>query len=180
MIGLGNMLVSIEILLLAGLAVLLCVAALGDIRSYRIPNRLNIAIAALSLPYWLINIIIHPTLIGSALWPQLLLMTATFVILLTMMVLNLIGGGDAKLLFALSFWLTPNHYLAMITNTAIAGGLLCLVILLRQRFQSAASKTGMNGEIVDSNLKQRIPYGVAIAAGSLVPVSQLIFNALMQ
>jgi prepilin peptidase CpaA len=174
------MLVLAEMLLLTGLAVLLCVAALGDIRSYRIPNRLNIIIAALALPYWLVIVTLHPSLVQSALWPQLLLIAAAFSILLAMMVLNIIGGGDAKLLFALSFWFTPNLYFDMITATAIAGGLMCLVILLRRRLQSAAANTGVNGEVVESKLKQRIPYGVAIAIGGLIPVSQLILNTLMQ
>jgi prepilin peptidase CpaA len=169
------MLVITEILLLSGLAVLLCTAAIGDIRSFRIPNRLNIIIAALAIPYWLVNI----TTLQPALWPQLLLIAITFAILLPMMLLNIIGGGDAKLLFALSFWLTPNMYLDMIMLTAIVGGILCLAVLVRGRLQSPTPNIGMNGEIVESKRKQRIPYGVAIAAGGLVPVSQLILNALM-
>jgi prepilin peptidase CpaA len=169
------MLVITEILLLVGLAVLLCIAALGDIRSYRIPNRLNIIIASLAVPYWLVNI---PAL-QTVLWPQLMLIGAMFIILLPMMLLSVIGGGDAKLLFALSFWLTPSMYLDMVMLTAIAGGILCSGILLRGRLRAPEPNIGMDGEIVDSKRKQRVPYGVAIAAGSLVPVSQLILNALM-
>jgi prepilin peptidase CpaA len=141
------MLVIAEILLLAGLATLLCVAALGDIRSYRIPNRLNIAIAALALPYWYAHIV---------------------------------NQNAEKLLFALAFWLQPNTYLDMMMITSIAGGVLCFGILVRRRAQSALPNIGMDGEVVKSSFKQRIPYGVAIAVGGLVPTSQLILNALMR
>jgi prepilin peptidase CpaA len=178
--GISHMPIITEILLLAGLAVLLCVAALGDIRSYRIPNRLNIVIASLSVPYWLVNIAAAPTQFQSMLVPQLILITIAFVVLLAMMIFNIIGGGDAKLLLVLSFWLTPNLYLDMAMITAIAGGFLCLAILVRRQFQSAPPITGIDGDAVDSKLKQRIPYGVAIAVGGLVPVCQLILNALMQ
>ncbi len=174
------MLVIAEILLLAGLAILLCIAAHGDIRSYRIPNRLNIAIAVLSVPYWYM----HITNQNLVMWPlfksQLLLITVGFSILLPMMLLNLIGGGDAKLLFALTFWLQPSAYLDMIMLTSIAGGLLCCVVLVQRRKQSAAPHIGIDGQIVKSTFKQRIPYGIAISAGGLVAVSQLILNALMR
>jgi prepilin peptidase CpaA len=169
------MLVMIEILLLAGLAVLLCIAALGDIRSYRIPNKLNLIIASLAIPYWLLNI----TALNAGLLPQLLLIGIMLIILLPLMLRSILGGGDAKLLFALSFWFKPSLYFAMIMVTVIAGGILCLGVLLRGRLQSPAPNIGINGEVVESKRKQRIPYGVAIAAGGLVPVSQLILNALM-
>jgi prepilin peptidase CpaA len=174
------MLVIAEILLLAGLATLLCVAALGDIRSYRIPNRLNIAIAALALPYWYAHIVNQNAEIWPIAGPQLILIAASFSILLFMMLLNFIGGGDAKLLFALAFWLQPNTYLDMMMITSIAGGVLCFGILVRRRAQSALPNIGMDGEVVKSSFKQRIPYGVAIAVGGLVPTSQLILNALMR
>jgi prepilin peptidase CpaA len=178
--GYGNMLMIAEVTLLSGLAILLCVAALGDIRSYRIPNKLNLTIAALAVPYWLVHFTGPWSAIWTALWPQLILIAAAFTILLIIMQVNVLGGGDAKLLLALAFWLPVNSYLDMIMLTAIAGGLLCLGLLVVRRHKTTAPATGMNGEAVDSKLKQRIPYGVAIATGGLVPVSQLILNALMR
>jgi prepilin peptidase CpaA len=169
------MLVIVEFMLLAGLAVLLCVAALGDVRSYRIPNTLNLTIAAMAIPYLILNLWLREI----AIWPQLILIACVFGIMLTLMLLNILGGGDAKLLLALAFWLPPQLYLDMLLYTAIAGGILSLVILTKQRFNPALPTTGMNGEAADSKRKQRIPYGVAIAAGAIIPVSQLILNALL-
>jgi prepilin peptidase CpaA len=178
--GYRYMLVIAEILLLAGLAVLLCVAALGDIRSYRISNSLNIAIAALALPYWYAHVANQNLAIWPLARPQLIVIGISFIVLLPMMLLNLIGGGDAKLLFALAFWLQPRLYLDMITMTSIAGGVLCFAILVRRRTQHAVPNIGIDGEVVKSSFKQRVPYGVAISVGGLVPTSQLILNAFMR
>ncbi len=167
-------------LCLGGLALLLCVAALGDIRSYRIPNKLNMVIAALAIPYWMLNISSQNLTVWPTLWPQLILIAVAFTILLILMLLNMLGGGDAKLLLALAFWLQPIQYLDMIMLTALAGGGLCLIMLAFRRRHPSTAGTGMSGEAVELKRKQRIPYGVAIAAGSLVPVSQLILNALMR
>jgi prepilin peptidase CpaA len=178
--GYGMMLMIAEVTLLGGLAILLCVAALGDVRNYRIPNTLNLTIAALAVPYWLVSFAGQWGQIWPALWPQLILITVAFTILLTLMQTNILGGGDAKLLLALAFWLPLDAYLNMIMLTAIAGGLMCLALLVIRWFQSTTPITGIHGEAVDSKLKQRIPYGVAIAAGGLAPVSQLILNAFMR
>jgi prepilin peptidase CpaA len=169
------MLAIIEVMLLAVLAILLCVAALGDVRSYRIPNTLNLAISALAIPYCLINFYQ-----GSlAIWPQIILITSIFAIMATLMMVNILGGGDAKLFLALAFWLPPQRYLDMILYTALAGGLMCVIILLKQSSNTGISATGVDGETTATKRKQRIPYGVAIAAGGLIPVSQLILNALV-
>jgi prepilin peptidase CpaA len=173
------MLMLIEAMLLAALAVMLCIAALGDIRSYRIPNTLNLAVAVTAIPYWIVKIAYGHVEVSAWLWPQVALIAAVFVIMITLMFLNILGGGDAKLLLALAFWLPPAHYLNMIVFMSIAGGLICVVLLLKQRTNGSMPITTMNGDTTQSKTKQRVPYGVAIAAGGLIPVSQLILNALL-
>jgi prepilin peptidase CpaA len=173
------MLMAAQILLLGGLAVLLCVAALGDVRSYRISNRLNLLVAALAIPYWLVNFAGQWQAFSPLIWPQLGLIGIAFVILLALMTFNVLGGGDAKLLLALAFWFQPDTYLDMLMTTAIAGGALCLIILAQLQLNPPKTITGMNGDSVEAKRKTRIPYGVAIAVGGLIPISQLILNALV-
>jgi prepilin peptidase CpaA len=166
-------------LLLGMLALLLCVAALGDIRTYRIPNTLNLTIAGLAIPYWLVNASAGWASVAPLLLPQAVLIGTVFIIMLTLMLLNIIGGGDAKLLFALAFWLQPEAYLNMVLLTSVAGGVLSLWVLVQRRRSAVAAAPDMDGVPTDVKRKQRVPYGVAIAAGAIVPVSQLILNALL-
>ena len=64
---------------------------------------------------------------------------------------------------------------------ALAGGALALIVashaVLKKRFASEGQDTGAEAKSVT---KQHIPYGVAIAFGGLMYVSQLILNALAQ
>ncbi len=173
------MLMILEAMLLAALAVMLCIVALGDVRSYRIPNKLNLTIAGTAIPYWIVNLSSGNADVGATLLPQVTLIFCVFVIMLTFMLLNILGGGDAKLLLALAFWLPVPHYLNMIVLMSVAGGILCVIVLTKQRLKNNMPITDMNGEIAASKTKQRVPYGVAIAAGGLIPVSQLILNALL-
>ena len=74
------------------LAAMLLLAATGDIRSRRIPNKLNLAIALLALPFWALS--------GYALWPdigyQLALAVGVFLFFALLFQLGMMGGGDVK------------------------------------------------------------------------------------
>jgi prepilin peptidase CpaA len=153
------------------LATLLIGAALGDVRAYRIPNKLNLAIAGLALPWWLLLSNGDPATLWAIALPQLILVAVLFVVMLLMMHFNLFGGGDAKMLMALGFWFPLDAYLSLLVIMAIAGGLLSAGILLRTRLAATSGAADAR--------KPRVPYGVAIACGGLVQTSQLIVNALV-
>lgn len=135
--------------LLAALATGLLTAAFTDLRRREIDNWLTAAIALGAPLFWMstgiswLNIGFH---IGIAL--------ATFLVLLALFAFGLMGGGDVKLLSALSLWITPIWYAKMILVMAIAGGALTLLFgahhLLRRKRE-----------------KLEIPYGVAISAAGL-------------
>lgn len=134
---------------LAGLGVLLAIAAIGDARRFIIPNWLCAAVAVLSLPYWWAS--------GAAFWPgyaiQAGLAVAALVAFAALFAAGLMGGGDVKLIAALALWLPVGRFTEMIVLVALAGGLLTLALLAWHRWRRQPGRP-------------QIPYGLAIAVGA--------------
>lgn len=136
--------------LLAALAIALLVAAFTDLKSRRIANWLNAAIALGAPLFWIAS--------GMDLWPdiaaQLGVALATFAVLSVLFALKAMGGGDVKLLTALALWIEPVVFLKLIVMMALIGGVLTL---------------GFGGYYVIRRQRDKIaiPYGVAIAAAGL-------------
>ncbi len=134
-------------------------AALSDLRQYRIPNWTS-ALAVLSfLPYAAAAGLDAPSFAWHASIGAVAL-AGGFILF----ALGTFGGGDAKMLAAVSLWAGPQHELIVLFVIALAGGVLALAVLLFRRFPLAARlaawKQMHSGE-------KGIPYGVAIAAGAL-------------
>ena len=136
--------------LLAALAIALLIAAITDLRSRRIANRLNLAIALGAPLFWWAN--------GLALWPDIALQfacaLATFAVLSILFALRAMGGGDVKLLTALALWIAPPLFLNLVVMMALLGGLLTLGFGLWHLMRRQRDKLS-------------IPYGVAIALAGL-------------
>lgn len=150
---------TIADMLVAVLAVMLVVAAIGDLRTRTIPNRLNLAIALCAIPFWWYS--------DLPLWPDIaarigiaLLLFALFACLFA---IGAMGGGDVKLIAALALWLAPGAVLKMLVIMSIAGGVLTLVMLIRHRWPKSRSEL-------------EIPYGVAIAFGGMWLIGEPILN----
>lgn len=145
-------------LLLAGLlAVLLVCAAVGDIRTFNIPNRLNAAIAMTAPLYWWAN--------GTPLWPDAAMSIGVallvFAILAGAFYLGAMGGGDVKMAAAVLLWFPAGRALDFLMIMSVAGGLVTLVAILRHRM---ARREG----------RPEVPYGVAISVGGLWLIAQTI------
>ncbi len=147
------------ILLEAMAALLLVSAAIIDVRTFRIPNRLNLVLAALAPAYWWSS--------GITSWPGSAIQIGIALLVLggfaVMFFLRLMGGGDVKLAAALTLWLAPAETLRFLVFMSLAGGLLTAALLVAQK---ARSRTG----------RPTIPYGVAIAAGGLAIFAQRFLN----
>ena len=146
-------------LLLVVLALLLLVAAIIDVRTFTISNRLNMAVALLAPVYW--------WSIGLPLWPdaaiQIGIALAVFLLLAGAFYVGMMGGGDVKLAAALALWFSPPSTLKFLVVMSIAGGALTLIVLGVHRFRK---KQG----------RPEIPYGVAIAFGGLWILAQRFLN----
>jgi prepilin peptidase CpaA len=137
-------------LLLLALAATLVVAAVIDMRTFTISNRLNAAVAAGAPLYWL-SIALSP-------WPGIAVQLAAgaivFVLLAGAFYAGMMGGGDVKLASALALWFSPAGTVKFLVLMSIAGGVLTLGILFWHRMQKREGRP-------------EIPYGVAIAFGAL-------------
>jgi prepilin peptidase CpaA len=79
-----------------------------------------------------------------------------------------IGGGDAKLAAVTALWLGFDQLLPYLFTAALCGGLLTLVILrLRASSLPALAREWTWAQRLH-DVKQGVPYGIALAAAALV------------
>ena len=146
-------------ILLVGLAALLLVAAVIDVRTFTISNRLNLAVALFAPVYWLS--------ISLPLWPgvgiQLAAGAGVFVLLAGAFYAGMMGGGDVKLAAALALWFSPASTIKFLVLMSLAGGVLTVAILAFHRLKRREGRP-------------EIPYGVAIAFGGLAILTQRFLN----
>ena len=144
---------------LGALALMLALAAIGDVRRREIPNWLNGAIALLAIPFW--------WSIGLSPWPDMALHLAValgvFALFALLFHFGLMGGGDVKMMGALALWLPAGLVLKVLIIMSIAGGALTLAMIARQRLAKS------QGQI-------EVPYGVAIAFAGLWVISEPFLN----
>lgn len=145
--------------LLLALGLLLLLAAGIDVRTYTIPNRLNLLIAVLAPLFW--------WSVELPLWPDVAirigLALLVFGLLALAFAIGMMGGGDVKLAAAVALWFPPLATVKMLVVMSIAGGVLTLLILLIHR---ARQREG----------RPKIPYGVAIAAGGWAVLAERYLN----
>src|SRR3954449_5607811 len=144
-------------LLLVGLAAILVFAAVVDVRTFTISNRLNLTVALLAPVYWL-SIALSP-------WPGMAIQLAAggvvFALLAGAFYAGMMGGGDVKLAAALALWFSPASTIKFLVLMSLAGGVLTLAVVAWHR---AKRREG----------RPEIPYGVAIAFGGLAILGQIL------
>ena len=141
------------------LAAMLVWAAVVDVRTFTISNKLNLAIALMAPLFWWAT--------GIDLWPDAAIRVAVavgvFLLFAIAFQLGAMGGGDVKLAAALALWFAPGDTVRLIILMSLAGGVLTLVVLGLHR---ARKKEG----------RPEVPYGVAIAFGGLWLLAQRFLN----
>ena len=163
-----------RVLATAAFVVLMITAAVWDVTQRRIPNRLVLAglIAGLlvrSLEGW--------GALGTGLAGAGLAFALTF----PLFMLRGLGGGDVKLFTAVGAFTGPLGFAAALLASAIVGGVLAVVLAIRRRVLLPvllnvkdvavnAMTLGRAGERItlDTPGALTVPYGAAIALGSLV------------
>jgi prepilin peptidase CpaA len=150
--------------------VLLILAAFGDLRTRRIPNKLVASLALLGVAF---SIAADPVWAGAS--KSALGLVTGLLCWLPFYALRWLGAGDVKLFAAASAWLGPLGALEGSIATACAGGVLALVWMVRSRgVAETAEILGMSAGspsllTPDANRARRakLPYGLAIAFGAL-------------
>jgi prepilin peptidase CpaA len=167
----------------AGFLTMLALASFKDVSERRIPNRLTGGLAVLYPLY----VLVSPM---PVLWPAALgLAAVVFVIGLGLFARELIGGGDVKLIAALSLWAGPDQFVWFMLVTTLAGGVLSLVSLWYRRWGgmieahlaalglvTTAGGVPAPADVPSGKSTVRsttLPYGVAIAAGGIAVIIEL-------
>jgi len=136
-------------------------AAVSDLLTMTIPNRLSIALA-------LAFFALAP--VAGLGWSDILghMGACSAVLLCGILLFSMgwLGGGDAKLLAAASLWFGFEHLVEFLAYTAAFGGVLAAAILAYRNTPAGAFP--LPGWAARLHAKGGgMPYGIAVAAGAL-------------
>lgn len=153
----------ISIMMIVVFCTLMALAAFTDLTSMKIPNWLCLTVF---VAFW-----VFVPFAGFS-WGEIgthaLVGLTVFVIGLVMFALGWVGGGDAKLLAATSFWWLWMELLSYIVVTALAGGLLAICLLLLRKWPLPSFMYRWTWMQTLLKEEKDIPYGVALAVGGVV------------
>lgn len=155
----------------------LAFAALSDLLTMTIPNR----VPAILLGAFLVIALVS----GVDFWQiglHVAAAAAVFAVCFLLFALNVMGGGDAKLLTACAVWFgLTNALVAFLIYVSLFGGLLTVAILLLRTQESRILAAGIPLPRLLFTAK-KIPYGIAIALGGFAayPTSPLMLQAFSQ
>ncbi|WP_117192984.1 A24 family peptidase [Rhizobium terrae] len=145
----------------------LAFAAVSDLLTMTIPNRISITLIT--------SFLVLAPLSGAAL-PEigmsLIAGLAVFGVCFALFALNVMGGGDAKLLTAAAVWYGFNtSLLAFLVTVGFVGGAVTLVFLLLRSQANSALAIGIRlpPSLVSA---KKIPYGIAIAIAGFMTFGQ--------
>jgi prepilin peptidase CpaA len=147
------------------LLLMVSIAAVNDLATRRIPNRL--LLAGLAGALLLHGMSTEPgTVLLSALGGMLL----GLVIFLPFYLVRGMAAGDVKMMAVVGFFTGPTEAFQIAIFTWCAGGVMALLlILLRSRLRQAFANVGhlLSGMALPQSAGA-LPYGVAIALGTIV------------
>jgi prepilin peptidase CpaA len=144
-------------------AICLFMAAVTDLFTMTIPNRLSIFLVASF-------VVLAP--VSGLPWAEISMSFAAAAVVLAVcfgfFALNVMGGGDVKLLAATALWFGFSPALgAFIFQTALWGGLVTLLVML---IRSQADRFAFIGNVVPAPIltTKKVPYGVAIGIAGIM------------
>ncbi|MBI5165407.1 MAG: prepilin peptidase [Magnetospirillum sp.] len=133
-------------------------AARCDLAAFRIPNRDPLLLVLAVVPYWLDG----GSVVGGV-WAHVGAALLVLVAGALLMSLNVWGGGDAKLLAAVTLWTGFAGLPRLLLVMAVAGGAIAAALLVLRRLLPA-DRGGWPRRVVAEGY---VPYGVAIALAGL-------------
>lgn len=143
--------------------VLLLLAAVSDVISYKIPNKVVVAILAL----YPVHVLTSPA--GVEWLPGLATFAVALIAGFGLFATGKFGAGDAKLLAAIMLWAGPGLAPLVVIVSAVSGGVLAVILLspLRTTLAGALYFAGWQAAS-EALLSKQMPYGVPIALGGFV------------
>jgi prepilin peptidase CpaA len=152
-------LIAVLVLFPAGMAY----AAASDLVSMTIPNWLCLLLLA-AFGLCAVSSGFGWTAFGWHLAAGLVVLVACF----GMFAAGWIGGGDAKLAAVTALWLGFDQMLPYLFIATLGGGLLTVVILKLRSVPLPRMASGWDWAQRLHDVKQGVPYGIALAFGALV------------
>lgn len=146
-------------------AVLAIYAAVSDLATMTIPNWVSIVLAAAFAPAAAAAGLSIPE-VGAHLASGALALT----IGAALFYMGVFGGGDAKLIAAISIWTGFSGGAPFVMATAVCGGLLALTLIVLRRSPVAAQASAPWAKRLMSPT-EGAPYAVAIAGGAFLSAS---------
>lgn len=138
-------------------------AAVSDIMTLTIPNRISLVLIA--------TFCIVAPLAGFS-WQTMAQHAAVGAAVLAvgfvLFALGIFGGGDAKLLAAATLWMGQEHLSAYLGGVALIGGVMCVLILFYRRLVPAAALPLPAWALRLHNPKTGVPYAIAISGAALM------------
>ncbi|NLR98552.1 peptidase [Rhizobium sp. P38BS-XIX] len=150
------------------------IAAISDLFTMTIPNRVSFALA-ISFLVLAPLLGLSVTVIGLHLAGAALVFLACF----AFFALNVMGGGDAKLLAAAALWFGfDSSLIEFLIYVAVMGGLVTVLIILVRAQSNVIMAIGIPVP-ASLTVAKKIPYGIAIAIGGILafPSSPLLIAA---
>ncbi len=153
----------------------LAFAAIYDLFTLTIPNRLSIIMIAGFL-------IMFPFVGLSGMDIAYHAMVASIVLAVGfgLFVLGYVGGGDVKIAASTALWLGPAFILHYLVWAALFGGLLSLVILAVRRMPLPASAYDIEWVSRLTDNKNGVPYGVALSSAAIFVYPQTVWFQILQ
>jgi prepilin peptidase CpaA len=139
-------------------------AIIVDIRYLKIPNLVSVILAVSSLPYFILF------LPASEILSRVEVTVIIFLLAFFFYHHGWFGGGDVKLLTAVSLWMGTTHIAAFALLMAVLGSLLALLLLNLRWIVNVDGKIPANRlpTVVKRWVDEGVcPYGVAIGVAAL-------------
>ena len=162
---------ELQLIVMLGLLGTLVVAGVSDAARYIIPNSVVLALVGLFL-------VAAPFAPNSLAWPSHIgAGVAVFAVGCLLFQFRLMGGGDVKLWAACALWTGLDLLLTQVVYVTLIGVTLALaLVLIRAAFERVARLLGGRARLVLPRLLREgeaVPYGVAIAAGSILLAGEI-------
>jgi prepilin peptidase CpaA len=142
---------------------LMAYAAVSDLLTMTIPNRLSLALVAAFLAF---------AILSGLGWQEILMHAAAgaavLAVTFALFAFGWIGGGDAKLAAAAALWLGFGMLIEYFLVASVAGGALTIAILAMRKIPLPAMALGWEWLSRLHHPKTGVPYGIALAAAALM------------
>ena len=139
-------------------------SARSDIKGMVIPNAYSLAVIGLFFPAYIATCVVDAYMFSSV-TVHAVCVAITFLVTFGMFAVGMIGGGDAKLISAYSFWFGGPVLVSFLFFMALAGSVLAAftLVLKKKRLFKAPAEGSWIAKAQDG--EGVIPYAVAILVG---------------